>query len=528
MVFVDIELSDSYWESLEVSQEDIEFLYAYLLEKEKPLPPEELAAALVNERIRKEKQLLKEKQQSNGEIYLPENEYAVGDKVQFPAMNWISGEVTDVREGNNPELPTLQVITVALENDRKKQFAANIENHQLNQAAMVQTDGDSEDDQAIIEKFGDAITAALEEKLDANKDLVRIGGNWFPKSLLIEFNVGHLNLAEAVLDMVGGGPLAVDDLLEQIQVDTDDPPELVRFSMNYALQEDPRFDEVGPRGIVKWFLNRLEPKNVRERPIELVFEPVEYDRSVLSEDMLIAEQNLDDELTTPDPEFMRRKTNQKDVAITLNYPHWRVGSIPLTAYTRPFFPTAIETPRVKLTLIDEEGDEISAWVVRPHNYVYGLREWYEEKELMPGNIIHIKPGKNPGEVMIRPEPKRTNREWIKTLLIGADGGIVFAMLKQTIAANFNERMAIAVPSTEVLDEIWQKRATNQRPIKQVMKAIMNELAKLNTQGQVHAVELYAAMNCIYRCPPGLVFSELASNPDFAAVGDLYYRLGENS
>ncbi|MCB2202974.1 hypothetical protein KQH56_03115 [bacterium] len=528
MVFVDIELSDSYWESLEVSQKDIEFLYAYLLEKEKPLPPQELAAALINERIRKEKQLLKEKQQKNGEIYLPENEYAVGEKIQFPAMNWISGEVTDVRDGNNPELPTLQVITVDLENGKNKQFAANIEDHKLNQTASVQTEDDGDDEQVIIEKFGEGITAALEEKLDANKDLVRIGGNWFPKSLLIEFNVGHLNLAEAVLDMVGGGPLAVDDLLDQVDIDTDDPPELVRFSMNYALQEDPRFDEVGPRGIVKWFLNRLEPENVRERPLELTFTPVEYDRSQLTEDMLIAEQNLDDELTTPDPEFMRRKTNQKDVAITLNYPHWRVGSIPLTAFTRPFFPTAIETPRVKFTLIDEEGDEISAWVVRPYNYVYGLREWYEEKELMPGNIIHIKPGKNPGEVMIQPEPKRTNREWIKTLLIGADGGIVFAMLKQTIAANFNERMAIAVPSTEVLDEIWEKRSTNQRPIEQVMKATMNELAKLNTQGQVHAIELYAAMNCIYRCPPGLVFSELASNPEFAAVGDLYYRLSQNS
>jgi hypothetical protein len=528
MVFVDIELSDSYWESLEISQEDIEFLYAYLLEKEKPLPPEELAEALINERIRKEKQHLKEKQQKNGEIYLPQNEYTVGEKIQFPAMNWISGEVTEVREGNNPELLTLQVITVKLENGQSKQFAANIEDHRLNQMTSPQSSEDAEDDRIIFEKFGDAITDALEKKLDDNKELVRIGGNWFPKSLLIEFNIGHLNLAEAVLDMMGGGPLTVEELLDQIDVDTDDPPELVRFSMNYALQEDPRFDEVGPRGIVKWFLNRLEPENVRERPIELAYTPVDYDRSILTEDMLVAEQNLDDELTAADPEYMRRETNQKEVAITLNYPHWRVGSIPLTAFTRPFFPTAIETPRVKFTLIDEEGEEISAWVVRPYNYVYGLREWYEEKELMPGNIIHIKHGKNPGEVLIQPEPKRTNREWIKTLLIGADGGIVFAMLKQTIAANFNERMAIAVPSTEVLDEIWQKRATNQRPIEQVMKATMGELAKLNTQGQVHAVELYAAMNCIYRCPPGLVFSELASNPEFAAVGDLYYRLSENS
>ncbi len=147
---------------------------------------------------------------------------------------------------------------------------------------------------------------------------------------------------------------------------------------------------------------------------------------------------------------------------------------------------------------------------------------------MPGSIIHIKPGKQLGEVLIQPEPKRTNREWIRTLLIGADGGIVYALLKQNIEANFNERMAIAIPSTEVLDELWQKRAENQRPIKQVMMSTMQELAKMNPQGQVHAIELYAAMNCIYRCPPGLVFSLLAQNPEFAAIGDLYYRLSENS
>jgi hypothetical protein len=527
MAFVDIELSDSYWQNLEINQQDIEYLYTFLLEKEKPLPSTGLATALIKERIRIEKKQMKEKQQKNGEIYLPEKTYAVGEKIQFPALNWANGEVTAVREGRNPQMEGLQVLTVELEDGEEKHFAGNLAEHKLNQASMAEDEGESATPEDIIADFGDEITEKLEAKLEENKDLVRIGGNWFPKSLLIEFNVGHLNLAEAVLDMYGGGPLPVDDLLEQIEVETDDPPELVKFSMNYALQEDSRFDEVGPRGIVKWFLNRLEPDFVREKPIQLDYEPVEYDRSVLTEDMLVAEQRLDDELTEPNPDYMRREKG-KEVIITLNYPHWRVGTIPLTAYSRRFFPTAIETPRVKFTLIDEEGEEIPAWVVRPYNYVYGLREWFEARELIPGSIIHFKPGKQPGEVLIKPEKKRTNREWMRTLLIGADGGVVYATLKQNISANFNERMAIAIPSTEVLDELWQKRANNQKPMKKVMMETMQELAKLNQQGQVHAIELYAAMNCIYRCPPGAVFSMLASNPEFAPIGDLYYRFSEQS
>ena len=527
MAFVNIELSDSYWQSLEIKQQDIEYLYSYLLEKETPLPSSDLAAALIAERIRIEKKHLKEKQSKSGDIYLPEKTYAVGDKIQFPAMNWVSGEVTEVREGNNPEMEGLAVLTVALEDGESKEFAANLPSHKLNQMANADEDSDGASPESVINSFGEEITAKLEVMLDENKDLVRIGGNWFPKSLLIEFNVGHLNLAEAVLDMYGGGPLPVADLLEQIDIETDDPPELVQFSMNYALQEDPRFDEVGPRGIVKWFLNRLEPDYVREKPIQLRYEPVEYDRSILSEDMLVAEQQLDDELIVPNPEYMR-PDKDNEVTVTLNYPHWRIGTLPLTAHTRRFFPTAIETPRVKFTLIDEDGEEISAWVVRPYNYIYGLREWYDAKELIPGSIIHIRPGKQPGEVLIQPEKKRSNKEWMRTLLIGTDGGIVYATLKQNVTANFNERMAIAIPSTDVLDELWKKRSTNQKPMMKVMIETMQELAKLNPRGQVHAVELYAAMNCIYRCPPGSVFSLLASSPEFTPVGDLYYRLSDES
>jgi hypothetical protein len=527
MVLVDISLSETYWKSLEINQKDIEYLYTYLLEKETPLPSKILAKALIKQRVQSEKEILQRKQQQNGEIYLPKLEYNVGDKIQFPASNWVSGKVTDIREGNNPEFPQLKVLTVDLENGQSRQFASNLDAHKLNQTTTSVDDTEGEDKQEILEILGEDITSKLEEALEKNNDLVRIGGDWFPKSLLIEFNEGHLNLAEAVLDMRDGGPLAVETLLKHLEIETDDPEELVRFSLNYALQEDPRFDEVGPKGIVKWFLNRLEPEYVREKPVELKYTPIEYDPSVLSEDMLRVEQSIDDEWIENNSNILHQK-EAKHVTIALNYPHWRIGTIPLTARTRAFFPTALETPRVKFTLIDVDGEEISAWVVRPYNYVYGLREWYEEKELIPGSLITIKPGKDPGEVLIQPEKKRSNREWIRTLLIGADGGIVFAMLKQTIAADFNERMAIAVPSTEVLDKLWQERVKSPIPLKNVMINTMRELAKLNPQGHVHGVELYAALNCIKRSPPGPLFSMLETNPEFTAVGDLYFRLSENS
>lgn len=527
MSLIGLQLTESYWKSIEIQPSDIEFIYAYLLENETPLPSLQLAEALVSERLRTEKEKLEQKQKEKGDIFHPKLNYTIGDKIQFPALRWAHGTVNDVRDGKNPQYPDLKVITVEFKNGKNRQFAANIDDHILNEVVTESDSFGKDDIQKIINDYGQEITEKLEDQLEKNRDLVRIGADWFPKSLLIEFNVGHLNLAEAVLDMHSGGPLGVDILLEQIDLSTDDPNELVEFSFNYALQDDARFDEVGPSGAVQWFLNRLEPKYVRERPIELAYDPIDYDRSVLDEDMLRAEQNIDDEFVILNP-GLSRKVSPKEVSIILNYPHWRMGSIPLTPYTKSFFPTALESPRIKFKLIDPNGEEISAWVVRPFNYVYGLKDWYEEMELMPGSIITLKPGKERGEVLVQPQKKRSNREWIRTLLIGADGGVVFAMLKQTITADFNERMAVAIPSTEVLDELWKKRANNPMPIKKVVVSVMKELAKLNSQGHVHAVELYAALNCIKRCPPGHVFSILASEPEFSAVGDLYFRLNENS
>ncbi len=527
MALFETELNESYWNSLKIEQSDIEFLYSFLLENETPLPSRKLAEALIKERSRLEKEKLEKKQQENGEIFRPEMIFSVGDKIQFPAMNWASGNVISIREGKNPEYPELRVITVLMENGKTRQFAINLADHVLNQTMTMTEDMGEKDLEEIFYQYGAEIALKLEAELKHNKDIVRIGEEWFPKSLLVDFNEGHLNLVEAVLDMHSGGPLGVDSLLKQIDFETDDPDELVQFSLNYALQEDQRFDEVGTSGIFQWFLNRLEPEYVREKPLQLVYQPIEYDRTVLTEDMLKAEQQIDDEFVEPHPEFSR-KPPSKELTIVLNYPHWRTGSLPLTQFTRRFFPTAMESPRVKFSLIDPQGYEISAWVVRPYNYVYGLRDWYEEKELMPGSIINIKPGKTTGEVLIQPQKKKSNREWIRTLLIGADGGVVFAMLKQTITADFNERLAVAVPSTEILDELWQKRANNPLLINKVILSVMKELAKLNPQGHVHAIELYAALNCIRRCPPGLVFSMLASQPEYVAVGDLYFRLSNIS
>jgi hypothetical protein len=161
------------------------------------------------------------------------------------------------------------------------------------------------------------------------------------------------------------------------------------------------------------------------------------------------------------------------------------------------------------------------WVVREHAYVFGLREWYEANALIPGSLVRIRRGDNPGEVIIEAKTYRT-KDWVRTVIIGADGGMVFAMLKQSISAEFNDRMAFAIPSVEAVDQLWLQ--DRKRPFEKLVADMIREMSKLTPQGHVHAQELYAALNIVRRMPPAPLFALLASQPEFTHVGDLHFRL----
>ena len=47
----------------------------------------------------------------------------------------------------------------------------------------------------------------LRTLLQNSPEFVWLAGKWFPRSLLMQINEGQLNIAEAILDMNGGGPL---------------------------------------------------------------------------------------------------------------------------------------------------------------------------------------------------------------------------------------------------------------------------------------------------------------------------------
>jgi hypothetical protein len=523
MVLAAFSLKETYWEEFELREEDIEFIYNHLLEIETPLTPQELIEVLVEERIQQEIKAVEQQRLSGREVYLPKETYDVEQQLVFPALGWRQGEVIEKRPGLNPDHGDFEVIKVQFDDGDEKEFAVGFDDHILNKPP----DGEGQNiptPESVLAVYDGLLISRLEEGLFSNPDFVRIAFKWFPRALLIDVNTGHLNLAEAVLDMEGGGPLPTSALLQQLDLAVDENPKLVEFSLDLALQEDPRFDEVGPAGEILWFLKRLEPTGVQEAPFTLKYSEIDYDRSLMTSEMLELERLLDDELSPLEP-----AAHLGDhVTITLLYPHWRAGTLPLTPRVRPFFPTAYETPRIRFILVDgDTGEKFPGWVVRNEGYVFGLESWYRKRELMPGSIVRISHGVKPGEVIVKVDAKRSRRDWVRTVLVGTDGGAVFATLKQIVAAAYDERLAIAIPDMAMLDNAWDLHKKEQQPFERTVVNMARELTKLNTQGHVHASELYAAVNLMRRCPPGPIMSLLASRPWFVHVGDLHFRFNDS-
>jgi hypothetical protein len=511
---------EDFWSSLTIANKDLDFIYNKLFELETPLKTIDLVKLLINEIIEKEKVKQKKLERLKGNIYLPKDDYQVGQKITFPNYSLTDGVVISKYPGNNPEIGNFSVIEVEFSTGEKKLFASQLEEHKLNNSIANEAELDRFDFDKVILNHRKYISNLLLEQLEKNEDLVQIAGYWFPRSLLVDINMGYLNLAEAVLEMENGGPLSTASILEQIELPSDANPLLTEFSLNYALQEDERFDEVGPSGETLWFLNRLEPDSVRNTPVYLLAEAqpkTSKHETWQGLSQLNAEVFDDLEVT------QQLDGCISDVTISIIYPHWRSGTLPLSECLENLFPTAYEAPRIRFTFVDgQTGEKFAGWVIRKNRYVYGLSDWYKKNEVVPGSRLHIKQGKNPGEMIISIGKKRPTREWVRTADVNPEGKIAFKMLKQQVSTEFDERMIVVISNPREFDLLWQKYSSY--PTEKLLPIIFRELAKMNPQGHVHAQELYSAFNCVRRISPSYTLSLLDTNEEIEHLGDMYFRI----
>ncbi len=516
-----------YWQGFTLTDDDTEFLHNVLLEAEEPLDTPTLALALIGERVRREEAELRA-ELGKGVLYQPKNHYNVGDRVLFPAFDFRLGEVMSAREGHNPEYGNFEVVTVDFGPDRRQRaFAAGLDApHKLNvDAPDLLAGADASSPETLLATVASDLPAVLPGLLAQTSEFASFENRWLLRDLLAEVHVGHLNIAEALIEM-RGQPVETGVLVKEMELPKEIKPEVQAFSLQSSLAADGRFDQVGPGSSRRWFLRRLEPAEALAIPEVLRYVPMPYDRSAISVELLQLEWELDDEWTEESQAGAAPRANIPSTTILLTFPHLISGTLPVSSHSRSFFQTGFGE-RTMVTLIDGRwGQRFPAWVVRSGRYVAGLRPWFEEHKLPAGAFIVLERKEDPTEVVVDFRPKRMRREWARMARV-IDGRLDFELRKQAVSCEYDEQVILGVEETEAVLRVRDSALYADVPLPELVYQAFTDLAGLSQQGSVHAKTLYSAINVVRRLPPGPIFAALATDPRLQSVGDGFYRLASD-
>jgi hypothetical protein len=344
--------------------------------------------------------------------------------------------------------------------------------------------------------------------------------------MLADVHVGFLNIVEAVLDL-NGGPLPPHELLHELDLPDEIPESVQVFSLSLSMSQDDRFEDVGDSAQVVWGLRRWIPDEVVHPPERLHYDPVPYDRTVLDVTHLQLEREIDDEAS----ELIAPPTAVSATSLTLllSYPHWRFGTLPLTARTQVFFPSGTLSQRTQIVFLDRANrKEFPGWVVHGRRFVYGLAEWYKSNRIPVGAYIKLERTDDPHRVAVDFIPRRMQREWVRVVFKSRDGGLGLQMQKRPIACEYDEFCLLDEADRGIVDELWMQEQSQDRPLGELVTSVFIQLSKLSPSVMVHGKTLYTAVNVIKRCPPGLVFAKLFELAQFVTTGDGYWILQEHA
>jgi hypothetical protein len=518
--------TETYWrEQFELTTEDAGRLYDFVLDGGKPVSTATLAQFVIDQRCRQEERII-EAELSKGLVYQPVETYEPGQQVIFPVLDYALGTVVGTRPGRNPDYGSFTVIQVEFEDDDVREFASELQGeHKLNRLGGDENLLAAQDLRSVrdlYDSYGDHVERKLVRFLHVHDEFVEFGDEWFLRGLLAELQPGHLNIAEALID-VHAMPLPTSDVVGELDLPAEVPEPIRLLSVNVALDEDGRFDNVGDSGRDIWYLRRLTPKAVVHPPERLIVEREAYDRHQISQELLLIEREIDDEGSGE--EVMGPSRPIYRTTIALIYPHWRAGTLPLTVRTRGLFPQA-STHHSPIVLVDgQSGAKMQGWVVHGSSFVYGLKEWYDRHSLPVGTFVKLERTRDPRVITVDFEARRLKRLWVMVAMV-KDGALTFQLRKQPILCEYDENLCIGEERPELLDELWAKTHAKGDSLLQIMVRIMPELIKLSPQGTVHAKAIYSAVNVLERTPPGPVFALLSTEPCFVAMGGGYWTFDQ--
>jgi hypothetical protein len=511
-----------YWRrDFQIRPEDIEAIYDLMLEDGHPRTLDELVCEAISRRCRQEAQT---RQSAEAVTYRPKEHFATGQQLTFARLGYTVGRVVAERPGQNPRYGSFTVISVLLDGeDTPREFAAAFgPPHPLNDLPD-ETAGSDDADLSLEElcrRYGEPVREALRQALAENIEFVSHDEQWFLRGLLPEVHVGHLNLAEAVID-VAGHPLATPEILQHVDLATDAKRPAAAFALSLALGKDGRFDNVGTAAKPHWYLYNLEPPAVAEKPDRLHPDSVTTGHEWVHRESIEIAQEIADELDELGAEarIPDEVPDSGKASFVLNYPHRHEGTLPLTRAVMALLPSG-EYTRIPISFVDAGTNRRwRGWILPAERYGWGLGEWYRDQEIPAGATVELLLTRDPYTIAVQYDARSRRSEWAKVPRV-ENARLTFEIRKLAYTCRYERSLLLGEATDPThIDALRRRLQAEGRTLSDVILSIVPELAKLGSQGLVQARTLYAAVNVIWRAGAIPIFAELARHACFDPVGD---------
>ncbi len=514
--------TEAYWRrDFRLRPEDLEAVYDYMLEDGQPCSLDELACRVMERHARREAEA---RRPAEAQLYRPAERYSEGQQLIFPNLDYATGTVAAVRPGQNPRYGEFEVITVAFDGGKgTRDFASGFRlPHPLNELNQEVAEGEEGElsPQELCARYGEPVREALRRALPENPEFVPYDNQWFLRGLLPEVHVGHLNLAEAVID-VAGHPLSSAEILQQVELGGESKPQARVFALNLALGQDGRFDNVGTVTNPRWYLFNLEPPAVASKPERLQPDFVAKGGELVHRESLELAQEIGDELDELKAQVAAPAASLETgkAAFVLNYPHRQSGTFPLTRDVLALFPSD-EYARIPVHFEDgRTAERWMGWVLPQEGYGWGLGEWYRRDDVPAGATVELLLTRDPYSFVVRCDLRSRRAEWVRVPKVENDR-LTFEISKRAYTCRYDRNLLIGEPGDVArLDRLREHYRAQSVSLFQAILIVYPELAKLGSQGFVQAKALYAALNVPWRLGVIPMVAELARHACFDPVGD---------
>lgn len=511
--------TEAHWrDEFEVTDEDLDLVTGVILDSGQPQPVEALASAVMLRRIQQEREAVA-RQATSGEVYQPRGTYEVGQSLVFSALDFVRGEVVGRREGTNPKYGTFDVVRVAFEDGSEREFAAGLDiAHPLNRPTEELIGGGDPDlsDADIVSAYDAYASGKLQLALGEREEFVEFSDRWFLRELLPEITVGHLNLAEAAID-VAGHPLAAAEMLRDLEVGTGTEAAQL-FALNSALAQDERFDNVGSPERPVWYLRALEPEALHSPPAVLENGIGAVSGEYVGLTMLDLVEAIGDELDEV-PSAIARESQSVECVVT--FPHLHAGTLPFPGQFLEGL-AASDAAYLSIDLVDENRDErFQAWVVPALRYIAGLEAWYQRVGMVVGGQVTLRRSQDLGTFSIAVEPARDmGSNWVRSAQV-TDGELHLQLRPPrglNVRVGTDADAFIDVPEPEAIAEFMASEEQQAVSIGDLVRAAFHHLAGLTGSGFAHAKAIHSVANLIHRTGAVPVFAELTRQACFDPLG----------